>query len=624
MDARPPDTTSAASEQRPLMIFDGDCGFCRRWIAHWQIMTGDRVAYAPYQEVHGRFPDIPEERFKQAVHLIEPDGAVTSGAEAVFRALHVSGARTWPLWLYRHFPGFGPASRAGYRFVASHRQGFSRLTRLLWGDRPGPATYCLTRWLFLRLLGLVYLIAFASLSVQVVGLVGEDGITPVAERLEWVRGRIGDEAYWRLPTLCWLDPGDEFLELQCVCGIVFSALLIVGLAPVPVLVLLWALYLSLTVAGGVFLSFQWDILLLETGFLAIFFAPLRLWPGLAADRPASRIVLWLLRWLAFRLMFLSGAVKLTSGDPTWRNFTALNFHYETQPLPVWTSWYAHHWPEWFQATSMVVMYVIEMAMPLLIFAPRRPRMLAAASICFLMVLIGLTGNYTFFNLLTCVLCVPLLDDAFLRRFAPRRTRERLEPPRRPGRISWVKPALAMLLAVVLVPLSIVRAAPSLGWQREWPTAVRAVAERVAPYYLVNAYGLFRVMTTSRPEIIIEGSDDGRTWRAYEFRWKPGDPQRCPRFVQPHQPRLDWQMWFAALGSPQRNPWFVRFMHRLQEGSPDVLALLATNPFPKQPPRYLRAMMYDYHFTDSDTRRSSGAWWRRDHPRIYHGPMLRAK
>jgi len=614
------DRAEEAARQKPLLIFDGDCGFCRKWITRWQSMTGDRIDYAPYQEVGEQFPRISQQEFVTAVQLVDTDGRIFSGAEAVFRSLARVPGKGWGLWFYRHVPGFAPISRAAYRFVAGHRYGLSTLTRWFWGRHLEPSTYELSRRMFLRFLGVVYLIAFASLAVQIIGLVGENGITPIAEYLPRVHKALGAEAYQALPTLCWFDASDGFLQFLCWGGVGLASLLVLGITPVPVLVALWAFYLSLTVAGGVFLRFQWDILLLEVGFLAIFYAPLSWRLGSPRAAAQSGTVRWLLKWLLFRLMILSGLVKLSAGDESWWNLTALDFHYETQPLPTWSAWYAHQLPAWFQKTSVGLMFVAELAVPFLFFGPRRIRHAACAIIIGFMALIGATGNYNFFNLLTLSLCIPLFDDGFLRRFIPTRFREWMVKPRPRVKRRPVRGLIVTMLALYMIPVG-----AYLGYVRSFRKATRIEwAEEVLSYtssfHIVNSYGLFRVMTKSRPEIVIEGSNDGKAWLEYEFPWKPGDLKRRPGFVEPHQPRLDWQMWFAALGRYEHNPWFGGLMRRLLEGSPPVLALLEENPFPDAPPRFVRAILYDYHFTSSKTRRETGAWWRREKLRMYSAPM----
>jgi predicted DCC family thiol-disulfide oxidoreductase YuxK len=608
---------------KPVMIFDSDCNFCRRWICRWQQATGDRVEYVPFQDpsVAGRFSEIPREAFESSVHLIDVDGAVHSGAEAVFRSLAFAPRKRWSLWLYQRVPGVAPVTECFYRFVASHRTAFSFLTRFFWGAHVEQPTYFLSRWVFLRFLGLIYLIAFVSLWTQVDGLIGSHGITPATTMMQQVRDTgwagHGPALYWYLPTLCWLNTSDAFLHFLCWGGVLLSLLVVAGVAAPLTLFGCWLFYLSLSVVGEMFLGYQWDVLLLEMGLLAIFFAPFQLVPHLPRESPPSRLWLWLLRFLLFKLMFCSGVVKLSSGDANWHNLTALTVHYETQPLPTWIGWYAHQLPVWFQKFSCGVMFAIELGAPFLIFAPRRLRLAGCGALVFLQVLIALTGNYCFFNLLTIGLCVLLLDDAALltwcigasvkRRLSDAPTSALSKGAARCRCWTW----LFIPFAVVYLLISTVQIIGSIRVPVNWPAPVRTLYAVVSPLRSINSYGLFAVMTTSRHEIIIEGSDDGVEWRVYEFKYKPSNLNRRPGFVAPHQPRLDWQMWFAALGSYQQNPWFINFCVRLLQGQPEVLALLETNPFPNAPPRYVRAIVYDYHVTDSATRRATGQWWRRE-------------
>jgi Lipase maturation factor len=455
------------------------------------------------------------------------------------------------------------------------------------------------RRIFLRLLGLVYLIAFVSLGAQVDGLIGSRGILPVAPWLEWVKGQVGAQGYWLLPSLAWIDAGDGFLRFLCFGGAALALLVIVELAPAPALGLCWLFYLSLVSVGRVFLGYQWDSLLLETGLLAVFLAPLGLRPRPGA--PPSPLAVWLLRVLLFRLMLGSGLVKLLSGDAAWRGLTALRYHYETQPLPTPLGFWAHQLPGWFQTLSAVLMFGVELVVPFFVFGTRRLRQLACGAILGIQALIAATGNYTFFNLLTAALALLLLDDAAL----PGRPPDSASPAPR-GR-AWPRGVL-WPVALVLGLAGLAEMLGSLG-AGFWP--LTSLDRALAPLRSVNSYGLFAVMTTSRPEIQVEGSRDGVHWEPYVFRWKPGPLDRAPGFVAPHQPRLDWQMWFAALGTCRQNPWFVEFLERLLEGSPPVLGLLAHDPFPDHPPRFVRAQLYDYHFTSPAELRASGRWWRRE-------------
>ena len=467
-------------------------------------------------------------------------------------------------------------------------------------------THALATNVFLRLLGGIFLVAFLSLWAQLDGLIGSRGIAPVSELLPWVYGQLGSSAYLKLPTVCWISSTDGFLNGVCIAGAALAMLLMVGVAPRWVVALLWLLYLSLVSVGGPFLQFQWDNLLLETAFFSIFLASPRLWPTrLESPHPLS---LWLLRWLLFRLMFLSGLVKLTSGDLAWRNLTALRFHYWTQPLPTPIAYYVNLLPPWFQTASAVVMFAIELVAPFLIFGPRPARLVAAAAIAFLQLAIAATGNYGFFNLLSLALCLLLLDDGALAKALPRRHRARVESPAEPRATPR---GLRVGFAIAAAFLVLVSVAEMRFWRRDLPSPIEDFLAVLQPFRSISSYGLFAVMTLDRPEILVEGSSDGRIWRGYEFKWKPGDPTKLPRFVAPHQPRLDWQMWFAALGSCARNPWFVRFQARLLEGTPEVLQLLASTPFPASPPRYIRSMTYQYRFSDWAEHRNSNAFWNRE-------------
>ena len=476
---------------------------------------------------------------------------------------------------------------------------------------PAHGTYALSAWIFLRCLGVIYLVAFASLATQLKGLFGSQGIAPAAELvtppgvLEWRR-------MIRLPTLLWLSCSDDSLLLLGWGGAVLSILLIIGVAPLPVLVLLWLGYLSLFTVGRGFLGYQWDVLLLETGFLALFLAPLQLLPGFPPTYSPSPVIIWLLWWLLFRLIFSSGFAKLASGDPPWRRLTALQFHYETQPLPTPIAWWMHRLPAHFHTLSAIFALFVELFVPFLIFGPPGARVVAATCFIMLMAAIELTGNYAFFNLLTIVLCIPLLDD---------RTWARLLHGILPsGWSSFQSSSVALWISVpvgaLLLMLSVVPIAQLGHLSLRWPKPFDWLITWLAPFRLVNSYGLFSVMTVERPELVLEGSSDGADWKEYEFKCKPGDVRRAPGFVAPHQPRADWQMWFAALGYYQNHPWLGRFMARLLEGSKSVEGLLRENPFPNSPPRQIRCVVYDYRFSSPEERQATGASWHRERRGLY--------
>ncbi|MBW0000158.1 MAG: lipase maturation factor family protein [Verrucomicrobia bacterium] len=615
--------TRVQAPDRPLLVYDGDCRFCRRCVLRGQEITRDNVDYAPVQSVTERFAgDIPVPCFQEAVRLVEPDGRVSGAAEAVVRLLSYkrSPVSGWPLWCYHRLPGFAPLAEFCYRVVARNRTLASRLTTLLWGkadDALRRATFYHARTWFLRWLAVVYLIAFASFWVQADGLIGEHGIMPVGPWLAAVKDRFGAESYHLFPTLCWFNSSDGFVRGLCAAGTGLSLLLFAQVAPVFCLVALWALYLSLTVAGQTFMSFQWDALLLETGFFSIFLAPLQWLPVHRRQFPVSPWARFLLQWLLFRLMFMSGVVKLTSGDQSWWDLSALRYHYETQPLPTPLGWGAAHAPVRFQAASVIVLFIIELILPFFLFGPRRARLIGAAGIVTLQLLIALTGNYGFFNLLTVGICLLAVDDAAW----PRLGRARTPENERHGR-SWP--------SWIVIPVTVVTLFFSgpLLWESffpeaQFPTFFTTAYGCIEPFQSMNSYGLFRVMTKTRPEIIVEGSSDGTTWLPYEFKYKIGDLNRPPPIVAPYQPRLDWQMWFAALDDVRREQWFLSFMVRLLQGSPAVLNLLKTNPFPGGPPPYVRARLFQYHFTSLAERRRTGTWWRRDQEQPYC-PVLTLK
>src|SRR5438093_1589193 len=405
---------------KPLMIWDGECHFCRRWIERWREITAGEVDYATYQEAADRFPGIPLEQFQRAVAFIKPDGKTFFAAEAVYRSLACRSSRKWMAWSYDQVPGFAAISEIAYGFIARHRKVGSAFTRVLWGRDVRPPTYFWARRWFLRAVGLIYLIAFVSLWVQVDGLIGANGISPVNQFLPAVREQRGRQAYSLLPTLCWFNSSNAFLHFLCGGGVFLSCLLIAGMVPLVSLIALFVFYLSLTIAGQTFLSFQWDILLLETGFLAIFLAPWQIWPKRGREPPVSRTALFLLKLLLFKLMVMSGVVKLTSGDDSWgwldhsfhwTALTALDYHYWSQPLPTIFGWWTDKSPEWFKHFSVAFCLTVEIIVPLFIWAPRRPRLIAAGLMIFLQIVIALTGNYCFFNLLTIALCLLLIDDA---------------------------------------------------------------------------------------------------------------------------------------------------------------------------------------------------------------------
>ncbi|MCP5518405.1 MAG: lipase maturation factor family protein [Verrucomicrobiales bacterium] len=478
-----------------------------------------------------------------------------------------------------------------------------------------PRTFFISRWWFLRALGLIYLLAFLSLAPQIDGLLGGDGLLPAARHLRFLRAHAGWEAVYAAPSLLWLRPDTTFLHALCGAGIGASLLLLIGAAPRLAALLCWALYLSMVSVGGEFFAYQWDGLLLETGLVAVFLAPGGLWPGRYRGAPSAWTFVWLGRLVLVKLMLGSALGKLLGGDRTWPGLTALQHHFETQPLPTLPAWWMHQLPAWALQTGAGLLLLIELSAPLLIFGPRRVPALAAIGFGVWFILISITGNHAFLNLLAVALCLLLVDDASWHALRGR-------PPdydRAAEAMARAKPvwrvALHGMVGATMALLSLFAALDKVlpvTWMAGPP---RMLVRAAGPLRSFNAYGMFTRMTPVRQEIIIEGSLDGERWTPYEFRWKPGDPGRAPGFVAPFQPRLDWQMWFEAASPLGTSRWFDRLLTRLLEGDRTTLRLLEADPFPLWPPRYIRAVLYEYHFTSEAERRKDGHWWRREKVRV---------
>lgn len=464
--------------------------------------------------------------------------------------------------------------------------------------------YDVSAALFLRGLGVVQLIAVGGLLPQIDGLMGDTGITPARD----LAGAVSGSMLTRMlsfPSLLWLSTSSAMQHVLLTTGCVAAFALAAGWSQRAALITVWAVYLSFVSFGWVFLQFQWDSLLLEATAVAVL---------VASPRRGSRALgLLAVRWLLFRLMFGSGVVKLMSGDESWRSFTALDFHYLTQPIPNLVAWYMHRLPHAFHATSCVAMLVIELLVPFFIFARATSvRRSAGAVLAGFQLVLILTGNFAFFNLLTIVLCVPLFDDGFWARVPLLR---KVRPPAAleagPGFIAVGYTALAITLGGALL-------GSQLG-EHGIQQLLRPLHRASAPFGLVNSYGLFAVMTTERLEIEVEGSDDGAAWKPYRFRWKPGPADRPPPQVAPYQPRLDWQMWFAALGDIRSSPWFLRFVEALLQGDAGVLRLLEPGPF-DHPPKLVRGLLYRYKFSSRTTLEREGRWWDRELVGVFCPPV----
>jgi hypothetical protein len=446
------------------------------------------------------------------------------------------------------------------------------------------------RWIWLRCLGGIFFSAFYSLYFQVHGLIGPHGILPAFEYLDAVHRALGAKGYWLAPTLLWLNAGDRMLSAIVWIGLAASAALTLNLWPRLSIAVAGICFLSFIGAAQDFAGYQSDGMLLEAALLSIFLAPRGLRPKLGIDQPPSRAAVFMLQWEWFRIYFESGLVKILSGEEQWRNLTAMDKYYENGPLPSWIGWYVQQWPHSFHAFSAGLTLVVELFIVWLIFAPRKNplfRLIVFLIVTPLQIGIILTANYAFLNYLVLCLGVLLLDDTIVH--GPASSPKTMKP----SIVSaYVLPALFLTsIFSFLMP--------------SFPTVTL-----LAPFRVADRYGLFAVMTRDRFEIEFQGTRDGVTWTAYPFRYKPQDVRKRPGLYAPYQPRFEWNLWFASLGSWQENRFVLNTEGRLLENSPPVLELFAGNPFDGKPPIAVRAVAYQYWFTTHEERAQRGAWWRR--------------
>jgi hypothetical protein len=494
--------------------------------------------------------------------------------------------------------------------------------------RPG---HLLPRWIFLRALGLIYFSAFYSLLFQITGLLGPTGVLPAGDYLQAVSGALHSERFWYAPTLLWFGSTNHALLALCWVGMIASLLLVLNFWPRAMLAICFVCFLSFVSAAQDFSGYQSDGMLLEAGFICLFFAPPGFRPGLGRDHPPSRLSRFLLQWEWFRIYFESGIAKIASGDLAWRNLTAMDDYYQNGPLPTWIGWYVQHLPHWFHASAVVYTLAVELVLVCMLFLPRRFRIA-----CFLIVTpfetsIILTANYTFLNYLVLSLGILLLDDRFLAWVLPQKILGLLgiPPAAAPTELpvaaaleeSWrtrarkILTPLRMSVAGILLVWVFYAASVPLIWMipgaRALPLPEKPVM-LLEPFRIANRYGLFAVMTPARYEIEFQGTRDGKTWLTYPFRYKPQDVSKPPGIYAPYQPRFDWNLWFASLGSWHQNHFVVWTEERLLRSDPDVLSLFAANPFAGgPPPAEVRTVIWQYWFTDLATKRSTGAWWRRE-------------
>ena len=522
--------------------------------------------------------------------------------------------------------------------------------RWLFASKAGLADRLVPRWIFLRALGLIYFSAFFALVFQIRGLIGPDGILPAGDYLAAVARQFGASRLWFAPTLLWYSSSNHTLSAICWAGMIASLLLVANVWPRLSLLICFLCYLSFVAAAQDFSGYQSDGMLLEAGFISMFFAPAGLWPGLGRATPPSRVSLFLLQWEWFRIYFESGVVKLASHDPEWRHFSAMDDYYQNGPLPTWVGWYVQHLPHRFHAFATGATLVLELGLVLMMFLPRRWRILCFFIATLWQIPVILTANYTFLNYLVLVLGFLLLDDRFIRRVMPERWRERLLPQAvaisAPARVEEPNlpegaavesqtaiesamrprnphPVVALRLAVISVVLLwifyITTALLLLLLFPHLPLPTSPIAA-LEPFRIANRYGLFAVMTRGRYEIEFQGSNDGQNWTPYPFRYKPQALNEKPRIYAPYQPRFDWNLWFASLGSWRDNMIVPSTEERLLAGAPDVLALFAGNPFPQESPKQIRAVLWQYWFTTLAEKRATGMWWNRKLLGLY-APVL---
>jgi hypothetical protein len=504
-----------------------------------------------------------------------------------------------------------------------------RIAWLLTGQS-GPRGYLYSRWIFLRALALIYLSAFYSLLFQIKGLIGPQGILPAGHYLQAVEQYYpGIMRFTLVPSVLWIRSGNRALEALVYIGLLASILLLLNAWPRASLLVCFVAFVSFVSVARDFSGYQSDGMLLEAGFMAMFFAPPGLWPGLGRANPPARATLYLLRWEWFRIYFESGVVKLASGDESWRHFTAMYDYYQNGPLPTWIGWYVQQFPHWFHQSTALLTLVMELGVVWMVFLPRRVRIICFWLVTPFEISIILTANYAFLNYIVLFLGILLLDDEYIQKFIPARFRgtvstaplstqaagvapggfaaewrERTAPVRRSIKgiaCGWIFYAtFALLLGSVF---------------REIPLP-EAPVRWVEPFRIAERYGLFAVMTHERYEIEFQGSRDGKTWIPYPFGHKPQDVYKAPGIYAPYQPRFDWNLWFASLGSWREYPWTVVVEEALLKNDQAILQLFANDPFGNQPPQMVRAVIWQYWFTDRAERRASGAWWKREMRGLY--------
>ncbi len=490
-------------------------------------------------------------------------------------------------------------------------------------ERPG---HLWPRWIFLRALALIYLSAFYSLLFQIKGLIGPAGILPATDYLQAVNASMHGRQFWFAPSLLWFGASNHALMVVCWAGLCASLLALFNLWPRVSLAACLILFLSFVSVAQDFSGYQSDGMLLEAGFIALFFAPPGWRPGFGNQNPPSRASLFLLQWEWFRIYFESGMAKLASGDVSWRTLRAMDDYYQNGPLPTWIGWYVQQLPHWFHASATAYTLLTETLIVWMLFLPRRWRIVCFCIVTPFETSIILTANYTFLNYLVLLLGILLLDDQTFKWLLPKRVQSffgAIQPAenvagavasQQQGKFEWTKTLvpLGRVVSGLCLGLVFYAATAQLIWMVAPSLPISQAPVRwLDPFRIANRYGLFAVMTHERYEIEFQGSADGKTWVAYPFRYKPQSIDRAPGIYAPYQPRFEWNLWFASLGSWREFRFVIWTEERLLKNDPDVLALFAKNPFAAAAPMQVRAVIYQYWFTDLRTKRVNGNWWRRE-------------
>ncbi len=490
------------------------------------------------------------------------------------------------------------------------------MLKLKWLNPKQKPEYFITRFVLLRLLGFVYFFAFLSLATQVIPLIGENGLLPAKNFLETFRFDSKLDAFFNLPTIFWFKISDNMLLILSWFGVLLSFVVMIGFANVPIMVVLWFLYMSFVHIGQLFYGYGWEIQLLETGFLAVFLCPLLDMKPFPKTAP-PKAVIWLFRWLAFRIYLGAGLIKIRA-DSCWRDLTCLYYHYETQPIPNPLSPYFHFMPKWFHKLGVLWNHFVELVVPWFAFYPQIARYIAGILMISFQFILILSGNLSFLNWITIVPIIACFDDNFFRKIMPKWIINKAEFATAHKRFYKPQKFIAWALVILIVWLSIPVVQNLLSSRQIMNTSFNQ-------WNLVNTYGAFGSVGKMRGELVIEGTNDNiitqeTKWKAYEFKAKPTDPYRKLPIIAPYQPRIDWQIWFAAMQRPEHNPWLIHLIWKLLDNDKDALSLLANNPFPDKPPKYIKVDYYIYKFAPLDDK--SGAVWTREYIGQWLPPLSR--